>query len=63
MSFTDSPLILSRFARDSKGDDSALERAGLTSTLTRSLVEEFFGKYLRGDNAPHLDVVIHVDRK
>src|SRR5580704_14477814 len=63
MSFTDSPLILSRFARDSKADDSAFERAVLTSTLTRSLVEEFFRKYLKGDGAPHLDVITHVDRK
>jgi predicted dienelactone hydrolase len=63
MSFTDSHLIVSRFARDSKADDNAFERAVLTSTLTRSLVEEFFGKYLKGDNAPHLDVVTHVDRK
>jgi hypothetical protein len=63
MSFTDSPLIRSRFARDSKADDSAFERAVLTSTLTRSLVEEFFRKYLKGDSAPHLDVITHVDRK
>jgi predicted dienelactone hydrolase len=63
MSFTDSPLILSRFARDSRVDNGALERAVLTSTLTRSLVEEFFSKYLKGDGAPHLDVVTHVDRK
>jgi predicted dienelactone hydrolase len=63
MSFTDSHLIVSRFTRDSKADDKAFERAVLTSTLTRSLVEEFFGKYLKGDNAPHLDVVTHVDRK
>ena len=63
MSFTDSPLVLSRFARDSKADDSAFERAVLTRTLTRSLVEEFFGKYLKGDGAPHLDVITHVDRK
>ena len=63
MSFTDSPLILSRFARDSKVDNGAFERAVLTTTLTRSLVEEFFSKYLKGDRAPHLDVVTHVDRK
>jgi predicted dienelactone hydrolase len=63
MSFTDSPLIVSRFARDPKGDNGVLERAVLTSTLTRSLVEEFFGKYLKGDGAPHLDVITHVDRK
>jgi len=63
MSFTDSHLIVSRFARDLKADNSVFERAVLTSTLTRSLVEEFFGKYLKGDSAPHLDVLIHVDRK
>ena len=63
MSFTDSHLILSRFARDSKAHNSGFERAVLNSTLTRSLVEEFFGKYLKGDSAPHLDVATHVDRK
>jgi hypothetical protein len=63
MSFTDSQLVRSRFARDSKADNGVSERAVLFNTLTRSLVEEFFGKYLKGDNAPGLDVVTHVDRK
>ena len=63
MSFTDSQLVRSRFARDSKADKGVFEHAVLTSTLTRSLVEEFLGKYLKGDNAPGLDVVTHVDRK
>ena len=63
MGFTDSHLIVSRFARDSKADDTLFERAVLTTTLTRSLVEEFFGKYLKGDSAPHLDVVTHSERK
>ncbi|MGA8618982.1 MAG: hypothetical protein WB660_10765 [Candidatus Sulfotelmatobacter sp.] len=63
MSFTDSPLIVSRFARDSKADNRVFERAVLTNILTRSLIEEFFGKYLKGDNAPGLDVGTHVDRK
>jgi len=63
MGFTDLRLIGSRFARDSKADGSVLEHAVLTSTLTRSLVEEFFGKYLKGESAPHLDVVTHLERK
>lgn len=63
MSFADSNLIASRFARDSKVDHNTFERAVLTLTLTRSLVEEFFGKYLKGDSAPHLDVVTHLERK
>jgi len=35
----------------------------LDITLTRSLVEEFLGKYLKGESAPHLDVVTRLERK
>ena len=63
MSFTDAGLVSSRFTRDRKPDDSALERAWLTSTLTRSLVEEFFAKYLKAAVAPNLDLVVRVDKK
>jgi dienelactone hydrolase len=63
MSFTDAGLVSSRFTRDLKPDDSAFERALLTSTLTRSLVEEFFAKYLKAAVAPNLDLIVRVDKK
>jgi predicted dienelactone hydrolase len=63
MSFTDADLISSRFTRDVKPDDSAFERALLTSILTRSLVEEFLAKYLKATVAPDLDLVIRVDKR
>jgi dienelactone hydrolase len=63
MSFTDAGLVSSRFTRDSKPDDGAFERAVLTSALTRSLVEEFFCKYLKGGSAPDLDLIVRVDKK
>jgi dienelactone hydrolase len=63
MGFTDAGLISSRFTRDLKPDDSAFERALLTSLLTRSLVEEFFAKYLKAAVAPNLDLIVHVDKK
>ena len=63
MSFTDAVLISSRFTRDQKPDDGAFEQAVRTSTLTRSLVEEFFAKYLQAGVAPDLDLVVRVDKK
>src|ERR1700732_3558079 len=63
MSFTDADLISSRFTRDVKPDDSAFERALLTSILTRSLVEEFLAKYLKATVAPDLDLVVRIDKK
>jgi len=35
----------------------------LTCTFTRSLVEEFFAKYLKAAIAPDLDVIVRVDKK
>src|SRR5438309_5632389 len=63
MSFTDAHLVSSRFTRDSKPDYSAYVRAVLTCTFTRSLVEEFFAKYLKTAIAPDLDVIVRVDKK
>jgi dienelactone hydrolase len=63
MSFTDADLLENRFQRDQKPDDSAFERALLTSTLTRSLVEEFLAKYLKNTVAPNLDLMVRVDKK
>jgi dienelactone hydrolase len=63
MSFTDAGLISTRFTRDRKPDDAAFEGALLTSMLTRSLVEEFLAKYLKGAVAPDLDLRVRVDKK
>jgi dienelactone hydrolase len=62
-SFTDANLLSSRFSRESTPDDTSFQRGLLASLFTRSLVEEFFGKYLKGTAAPHLDVVVQVDKK
>jgi dienelactone hydrolase len=63
MSFTDARLVSARFTRDVKPDDAAFEQALLMSTLTRSLVEEFLAKYLKGGVAPDLDLIVRVDKK
>ena len=63
MSFTDHGLVTSRFQRDKKPDDHAFELAMLTSSLTRSLTEEFFAKYLKGAVAPDLDLIVQLDKK
>ena len=62
-SFTDADLLSSKFSRDSKPDDRAFDGALLRVELTRSLVEEFLGKYLKGAIAPDLDVPVQVDKK
>jgi dienelactone hydrolase len=63
MSFTDGRLLSTRFYRESSPNPATFERAQLAVELTRSLVEEFFAKYLNGDIAPHLDFAAHVDKK
>jgi hypothetical protein len=63
MSFTDAGLVSSRFTRDLKPEDSAFERALLTSISTRSLVEEFFAMYLKANVAPDLDLIVRMDKK
>jgi len=63
MSFIDADLLSSRFTRDLKPDDSAFERALITSTYTRSLVEEFLAKYLKAGVAPDLDLIVRVYKK
>lgn len=62
-SFTDANLLSSRFSRDSTPDGSAFQRGLLASLLTRSLAGEFLAKYLKGTAAPHLDLVVQVDKK
>ena len=63
MSFTDTHLLDSRFSRESRPDDSAFERALLTTQLIRSLIEEFFDKYLKSEPAPHLDLNLQIEKK
>jgi hypothetical protein len=63
MNFTDAGLVSSRFTRDLKPEDSAFERALLTSILTRSLVEEFFAMSLKANVAPDLDLIVRMDKK
>ncbi len=63
MSFSDARLVSSRFTRDLKPDDSAFQRALLTCVLTRSVVEEFFAKYLKAAVAPDLDLIVQVEKK
>jgi predicted dienelactone hydrolase len=61
-SFCDADLLSSKFSRDSKPDDRAFDGAILRMELTRSLTEEFLGKYLKGASAPHFDVPMQVDK-
>ncbi len=41
----------------------SFERALLRIEVTRSLVEEFLGKYLKATSAPDLDLIVRVDKK
>jgi predicted dienelactone hydrolase len=63
MSFTDKRLIVRRFSRKFQADSQESEDALLRLERTRSLVEEFFGKYLKGTTAPDLDVMVTFDKK
>ena len=63
MSFTDGDLLDNRFKIGVKPDDNIFEQALRISVLTRSLVEEFFAKYLKAGVAPALDVVVQVEKK
>jgi dienelactone hydrolase len=63
LSFTDKRLVQSRFLSESQANNVSWERALLTVEITRSLVDEFFGKYLKGDSAPSLDLPVHVVQK
>ncbi len=63
MSFTDAGLISNKFARDAKPDDTVFERSVLIAELTRSFVEEFLDKYLKGAYAPNLDLTVHIEKK
>jgi dienelactone hydrolase len=63
MNFSDARLLSTRFSRDHPPDDAAFEQAVLIIDSTRDLVEEFLGKYLKGDRAPHLDVNPKVEKE
>lgn len=63
MNFSDTRLLSSRFSREQQPDRDAFERALLLIDSTRSLVEEFLAKYLKGERAPHLDVNVRVEKK
>jgi dienelactone hydrolase len=63
LSFTDKRLIQSRFRADPKANKISSEHALLAIETTRSLVVEFFGKYLQGKAAPQLDLPVRVDKR
>jgi len=63
MSFSDARLLGARFSRESAPDETSYENAVVKVELTRTLVEEFLGKYLRGASAPSLDALVRVDKK
>jgi dienelactone hydrolase len=63
MSFTDARLVEGRFSNESRPNSGSLEPAPLAVEATRSMVEEFFGKCLKGNSAPSLDLAVRVDKK
>lgn len=63
LSFTDKRLIESRFLVETEANTISWERALLAIKVTRSLVDEFFDKYLKGNSAPSLDLPVHVARE
>jgi dienelactone hydrolase len=63
LSFTDKRLVQSRFLTESQVNNISWGRALLALEITRSLVDEFFGKYLKGNIAPSLDLPVHVVQK
>lgn len=60
MSFTDKRLIQSRFLKNSEENNISWERSLLALEITRSLVTEFLGKFLKGTPAPALDLPVHI---
>jgi predicted dienelactone hydrolase len=63
MSFTGKSIMVSRFSRKAQPDNRSFQQALLRLERTRSLVEEFLGKYLKGTSAPELDATVRVDKK
>ena len=63
MGFSDARLVQNRFSREAASDRTRTQQALITLRLTRSMVKEFLGKYLKGDLAPVLDGLVRIDRK
>ena len=63
LNFTDARLVESRLTNESQTKNISWERALLAVEIARSLVDEFLGKYLKGNSAPALDLPVHVDQK
>jgi len=63
MAFTDAPLLHCRFSKDAVSGTDPCEKALRVVELTRTLVNEFVGKYLNDNPAPELDSLIRIDRK
>ena len=63
MAFTDEPLLRCRFSKDLGSGTARCDRALEAAKLTRSLVNEFVGKYLKQNPAPLLDSLVRIDRK
>jgi predicted dienelactone hydrolase len=63
LSFSDANLLSSRSSASAPPDEGKAQSAISILEAVRLLVEEFFGKYLRGAPAPHLDSIIRVERR
>jgi hypothetical protein len=63
MSFSDVRLLGAYFSRKAAPDNAAYEHGVAKAELTKKLVEEFLGKYLRGGPAPELDGLVRIDKK
>ena len=63
MGFTDAPLLKSYFSLESHRDNDRYHQALLQVELTRSLVGEFLGKYLKDGIAPELNALLRIDKK
>jgi dienelactone hydrolase len=63
MAFTDARLLQCRFSTEFATSAARCEKALQQVELTRSLVNEFVGKYLNGNLAPELDSLVRIDRK
>ena len=62
MSFTDARLLAARFSRAGESHTDSSDLALRVIELTRAMVVEFCGKYLRGERALLLDAVAHIER-
>jgi dienelactone hydrolase len=63
MAFTDASLLQCRFSKEPAPGTTRCERALYALELTRSVVNEFVGKYLKDNPAPELDSLVRIDRQ